>query len=374
MLHILNSKVRSSGKKTVVVFGCGRGGTSAVAGVLRELGVLFSPATHPLKHESSPVRYIDDQVDRAATQFAIAEMNKSGETWGWKSPRDLFSFPGWISLVDNPHFVVVFRNPSATIDSIIRHDDIDFPVAALHVGEVQYELARFIAFSPLPLAVVSYEELCKSPEDHIRIIADWLYSEIPPNNIRNAVEFVSPESGGYRSLTTEPVATADNFSVDELTIDRNRSQLSAYCQVNEKIRENIINLTQDLTIANAVVENLTAIVGELEDKVLTELLKSGTNVSVQDYLTHVAEKSESRCPLLTKSDQYRQDAEKIPDNDKGDERSAVVAKEAWAALSNEFAAVSTARMEIQRQMDDLSVVRDRLSDALLSIRCRNPSL
>jgi hypothetical protein len=108
-IYTLNCEGRLPKQKTVIVFGLGRGGTSAVAGVLRELGVVL-PNAHPLKHEWSPVCCGNGEVDLVSTLSNLHRLDNMHDVWGWKSPKDVFVLNQIESYIRNPVIVVVFRN------------------------------------------------------------------------------------------------------------------------------------------------------------------------------------------------------------------------------------------------------------------------
>lgn len=241
--------------RTIAVFGCGRGGTSATAGVLRALGVAFPDGTHPLKHESSPLRYEGGVLDRAASREEIARLDARHRVWGWKSPGDLFSVGSWISMLRAPRFLVVFRNPLDTIRSIVRHEGVPPELAAAHVGEVTAELGRFLSLTPFPVAVLSYEALCGASARMVAEIADWAGLGPDTATLRAAAEFVARGTRGYRPLDA---AESQEIDAGELASDRMAAQQAMFSEMSGRLRGHADALAADIVLARNVVSNLAA--------------------------------------------------------------------------------------------------------------------
>lgn len=251
-------KDAAAAPRTIVVFGCGRGGTSATAGVLRTLGVAFPDRTHPLKHESSPLRHENGALDRDASRRAIAQLDARHDVWGWKSPGDLFSVGGWISMVRAPRFLVVFRNPIETIRSIVRHEGVPAELAAAHVGEVTAELGRFVAFTPFPVAMLSYETLCGEPARTVAAIADWAGLGTDAARLHAAAAFVSRETRGYQPLAATAV---QEINEAERAADRRAAQRALFSDMARQLGSRADTLDADITLARDIASRLAASVG-----------------------------------------------------------------------------------------------------------------
>src|SRR5262249_48795734 len=172
-------------------FGFGRGGTSALAGVLRILGVAMPKTVHPLKHEWSPVVYASAGIDRDNTRRRIEEMNREHPIWGWKSPRDVFGVSQFETMLRNPHYIVIFRNIFDVCASTKRYEGLSFEALMPDVAASFSEIAHFIGTSMSPLALASFEQLTADPESTIGPIAGWLGLAPGDETVRCAAQFVS---------------------------------------------------------------------------------------------------------------------------------------------------------------------------------------
>jgi hypothetical protein len=169
VIRTLNSELRSPKQKTVIVFGVGRGGTSAVAGVLRELGVVM-PGAHPLKHEWSPVCYHGDgSVDAESTSANLRHANKLYDIWGWKSPKDAFCFDQFQSYVRNPVLVIIYRNLLDAALSGARYGEFDWEICMEDYAAAQAQLSKIIKYNAQPIVVLGYERLVREPAGVIKL-------------------------------------------------------------------------------------------------------------------------------------------------------------------------------------------------------------
>ena len=257
-VQFMNGQAREGFGRTVIVLGCGRGGTSAMAGALRVLGVALQDGSHILKHESSPVVYHGDQVDRRLTGSNLKSMDRRFTLWGWKSPRDLFSVHSWVSMVRNPMFVVVWRNQMQTTNSVMSREKIEFEVALRHVTEVYAELGRFVFKTPFPLASVDYAELCASPGGVLSEIADWLEIPVSKNQMAAASRFLRTGKGQYAADGSANVL----FAPEEIAADQRATSEALYGDASAELETAIHVLNDDIRAAGLVLADLHRHIGD----------------------------------------------------------------------------------------------------------------
>jgi hypothetical protein len=257
-LTIVNNSNAAAHEKTVIVFGCGRGGTSALSGCLRILGVATSEEfVHPLKHEWSPVEYAHDGVDRGATKRNIDYMNAKYPVWGWKSPKDLFSFNQYASFLRNPHILIVFRNILDICNSTEHKEGVPPIITLLDASSVYSALAEIAASIEFPLAMVTYESLVEKSEAVTKNLSDWLGLNADSQALLDAAGFVSSDAG-YR-----PLKGADHdglFDEFELEKDRRRQQIQSYSSFVGRLERTRAIVEEDLRNAR---ECRNRVIGEL---------------------------------------------------------------------------------------------------------------
>ncbi len=96
-------------RKTFVVFGNFRGGTSMVAKTLTALGVFMGYRKGPGNEED-----LDFQGCEVEQLIQLIESrNKSHNIWGWKYPNSIIHVDSFHSHLINPHYICIFRDPVA---------------------------------------------------------------------------------------------------------------------------------------------------------------------------------------------------------------------------------------------------------------------
>jgi hypothetical protein len=270
-IYTLNCEGRLPKQKTVIVFGLGRGGTSAVAGVLRELGVVL-PNAHPLKHEWSPVCcHGNGEVDLVSTLSNLHRFDNMHDVWGWKSPKDVFVLNQIESYIRNPVIVVVFRNLLESCLSGAKHDEFHWEICAEEHAAVQTQLARLVMYSPHPIAALSYETLIQDPAPVIAEFSDWLGVGLTEETMAAARAFVS-SPGGYRPVSAHP--HNGGFGVEEVARDRADAQARLYVKAIEDLERSIAALAEDIQKARLVVAHLIESVHQLIETHRNRLLPS----------------------------------------------------------------------------------------------------
>lgn len=211
-LVVINDSTKSQ-QKTVIVLGAGRGGTSAVSGCLRELGVAM-PDAHPLKHEWSPIVYDDDLINIERSRSNINQLNKNFDLWGWKSPKDLFKFPQFVSMVRNPHVIIVFRDPLDVSLSIRERESLPIEIGLAETASVYRQISELVSMAAYPLALCSYGKMLDNPAGFVQQVSDWLEISVDGDAISSAAKFISPKN--YRSISS----AGKNETIDKIELEK----------------------------------------------------------------------------------------------------------------------------------------------------------
>ena len=123
--------------KAIIVLGMHRSGTSLVANILHELGVnmgknLLSPnPSNPrgyfenrkfviLNHKILALSggnwtYPPDKINAEPLKNTIQRLinEEKTELWGFKDPCNTLTIEAYIPYLENPHFIICWRNPFA---------------------------------------------------------------------------------------------------------------------------------------------------------------------------------------------------------------------------------------------------------------------
>lgn len=80
-------------------------------------------AEHALTHEVESLprfEFGESHLKQAARIVALRELTH--RQWGWKDPRTCLFVPLWESVIDEPHYLVIFRDPEEVIQSYVHRE------------------------------------------------------------------------------------------------------------------------------------------------------------------------------------------------------------------------------------------------------------
>lgn len=182
-------------RRTYVVLGVPRGGTSMMAGLLKVLGVFMGKDDGP-QHEDPAFR---EETSIRDKKEAILEYNGKYEKWGWKLPNSIYYYANIQKHLINPVFITVYRNPMTVALSSSRHDgrpmDLSLvEVAANHCAAVN----NIVKLHPaVPAWGCAYESVVRSENRgrFVKEVADGLRLETSNDVLEAAAEFLDPDTG-----------------------------------------------------------------------------------------------------------------------------------------------------------------------------------
>lgn len=118
--------------RSIIVTGYDRSGTSYVASVLDHLGVNMG-SNWRKADEANEAGYFENQSFVEANQAILErgetpDFNKiynkyKTEIWGCKDPRFVHTMKYWKHIFEEPHIVIVLRNPVAIAKSVCFRDN-----------------------------------------------------------------------------------------------------------------------------------------------------------------------------------------------------------------------------------------------------------
>lgn len=187
-------------KRTFVVIGVGRGGTSMVAGVLSSVGIDMG--------RLSGVTFEDLDIRDVTKNFPSTEWmenlmpiferkNKKLDIWGFKVPKFSKHLMELSSVLRNPVFIFVFRDPVAIAVRNVVSTSIEFSYSMKHTL-MNYKLfAEFIETTKQPLVAISYEKAIIEPELMVRTLVELLAIDASEEMVLKAINFIEPSPEEY---------------------------------------------------------------------------------------------------------------------------------------------------------------------------------
>lgn len=190
-----------SAQRTLIVVGCGRGGTSLVAGVAIILGVPMGADGDSVNHEDVELvnaaqgRDINGRSTECSADSIIEQLNKLiherndlNNIWGWKDPSADLYLEAISGAIRNPFVVFVNRDMAAIAQSEFnkRQYSIEqaYEQALLRFGRY-WDLLQKLRW---PTLLVSYERAALDPEALLCEIADFIGLDQPTEQQREAVK------------------------------------------------------------------------------------------------------------------------------------------------------------------------------------------
>lgn len=217
---------KNEAPKTVVVLGMARSGTSITAGILNYIGVNMGES---MKEPSwrNPKGYYEDEefielhvrifaaarkgssywdppskeqvlAQRDAFEAEIIELvsrkQANSALWGWKMPWTNLTIEMFLPYLQNPHIVVVFRNPLGNAHSFVKHNGIvDLFRALMLVNFYNERILSFLAEHPdVPRKYIAFEELVREPVAVAGELANFIDCELSKARAKTIQEFVIP--------------------------------------------------------------------------------------------------------------------------------------------------------------------------------------
>jgi hypothetical protein len=185
-------------KKTIVIFGAPRGGTTMVAGVAIKCG-LFLGDELPINCEDPNFNIRQLKLKNLPIALTIRETLRErndtiDSTWGWKFPRAAFYLDQVFDCIRNPHFIIVYRDPVATgsraaQDGTPIEEALD-QVLALH--RMNLDAAEKYR---VPTLFMSYDRALAARERTITSLCDFIGLPTPGNK-KEILAYMEP--GRYK--------------------------------------------------------------------------------------------------------------------------------------------------------------------------------
>lgn len=181
--------VADSEKKTIVVFGVPRGGTTMVAGLVQRAGVYMG--------DDLPVNLEDQNFCGKDLEFMkkiVGERNSQHDSWGWKFPRAANYLKDLESDLRNPYYVCVWRDIFSAATRGIKNGSTPIDSLGL-VHKIQEKNLQFISSTKKPVLLLSYEKSTKDPLKAFSEIRDFTGSCAVESD-DNILQFAKP--GSYK--------------------------------------------------------------------------------------------------------------------------------------------------------------------------------
>ena len=231
------NQLENQNKKTVIVLGLARSGTSVVSGIVSILGVEMSGSKTPLpvvpkgSYEDPKFSGLIEKILRKALSWEtsvywegielsysrnkilgqknnfneqikdiILQREQNNTIWGWKYPATHLAIDLFLPYLVNPHFIICFRDPLKIAQSsqeFFTLMKISKKISLFQMLKVinfhNKVILRFLEKHPeLPRIFVAFEDVIENPIEETERMADFLGLELTEKKKEKIKEFVIP--------------------------------------------------------------------------------------------------------------------------------------------------------------------------------------
>jgi hypothetical protein len=182
---------------TLVVLGASRGGTSATAGILGQLGVFMGRSGKaPMYEDMFLNKVVKEQQDEEFCD-RINEYNHQHSVWGYKGTVLNPNLSHYHNMFRNPRYLVVFRDilAIATRASVSAGHPVH-PIMARQLNEYG-RICEFLRKVDPSALLLSYEKLCQYPAPIVDAIAQFSGIQVDGASLQRAQQFVSGTNERY---------------------------------------------------------------------------------------------------------------------------------------------------------------------------------
>jgi|AntAceMinimDraft_10_1070366.scaffolds.fasta_scaffold27521_2 hypothetical protein len=192
-------------KKTIIIIGMHRSGTSVIGNILNELGVNlgknvlqgaednkggFFENKKFIRMNNHLLALKNGSWDSPPSEKKINSLKKSEKIkklikklinsekdviWGWKEPRTSLLLDLYYPYLKNPYFIYCKRNPLAIANSLKKRNNFSIKKGLNLTKEYNYRIKKFINKIKCPVLKIDYEDIIKEPQKEIKKIKNFLH-------------------------------------------------------------------------------------------------------------------------------------------------------------------------------------------------------
>ncbi len=185
-------------ERTIIVTGLGRSGTSMVAAMLGELGILPIDKAYQATFEDREFLHLFRFGETDSLPAAIAARNNLSGIWGFKIPS-LHGYlePHQLRAFRNPHLIIVFRDLVAVAQRHAIAELTDPLEAFFEASSGMSDLVAFLRASDCPALLVSYEKAVSLHDQFVTELARFCGVPVDEAQRRRLNGMILPNNMSY---------------------------------------------------------------------------------------------------------------------------------------------------------------------------------
>lgn len=194
---VIVSNVNRTVKKTVVVMGVARSGTSMTAQVLHDLGVEMGKKHNGIYIERKDVTDLLENGRLEDFESLVTYQNNHYPIWGWKRPKSIEYVELFENRIRNPHYIIPFRDyVSIAVRNKMAIDlDAQKNVIDTHINRYS-KIVEFIKVNKKPILLFSYEKAVQYPYNFASQVAKFIGIS-DKERIKKAAKSINAKDNAY---------------------------------------------------------------------------------------------------------------------------------------------------------------------------------
>lgn len=180
-MNIIRRVPESYKRKTIVIMGCPRGGTSMISGIFHHSGIFMGDNLGDQYEDPDFHRWIEKSADGKRLReinyrrSVVASRNSKYEIWGFKDTNVTYYFSEIYRDMINPIIVAITRDPLDISRSSSKHDGVEwrFDLLSGAVFHTKIMLDVIQSHGNVPAAVVNFKDARKDPERVVNFISNF---------------------------------------------------------------------------------------------------------------------------------------------------------------------------------------------------------
>jgi hypothetical protein len=190
-------------KRTLIVTGIARSGTSLIATLLKEAGLFMGEFLHDVVNEDAQILELLRHRDTGVLKDLIRTRNAMHGQWGFKIPNlHVYLTSSELALFRNPHLIVIYRDPVAVAVRNALSEYYGELDSMVKTANAMYGLAQFIQRADCPVLLLSYEKALSLPNMVIDRVLEFCGMRLDDAARTRLLLHVQPNRAEYMAAAT----------------------------------------------------------------------------------------------------------------------------------------------------------------------------
>lgn len=199
--YIGNEDCLKSERKTFVVLGVGRGGTSLISGSLFHLGIFTGDLSSPPVFEDIKLASAYERFDYERAEKIIEDYNERYKIWSFKRPFLIGYLEKLHSMLHNPIYLVIFKDLFSVANRNNISMDQDLVQGLFDANKNYAKIINFIGKEGFNGYVFSYDKILNDKHFFADLLVNIIGNHVTKQKKESVLSFIQPNPKEYLSAT-----------------------------------------------------------------------------------------------------------------------------------------------------------------------------